>query len=109
MQLSKIYGNVCSIQIYNQLIAALPQKWSRQVEKGDGRELVCLPYIKDTNWLKGTSINGKIYQFHHRTKMLTAAPYRLQNNREENFDVPIPWHMVNELVQKLHLTQQFSI
>ena len=51
MQLSKIYGNICSILIYNQLIAALPQ-WRRQVEKGEDRELVCLPYIKDTNWLK---------------------------------------------------------
>ena len=68
MQLSKIYGNICSIQIYNQLIAALPQKWRRQVEKGECRELVCLSYIKDTNWLKGTGSNRKIYQFHLRTK-----------------------------------------
>lgn len=49
MQLSKIYGNVCSIQSYNQLIVALLQKWRRQVEGGEGKELVCLPYIKDQN------------------------------------------------------------
>uniref|UniRef100_A0A8C7HSX8 Cell division cycle 14Ab n=1 Tax=Oncorhynchus kisutch TaxID=8019 RepID=A0A8C7HSX8_ONCKI len=34
MQLTQTYGNVCSIQNYNQLIAALPQKWKRQVEGG---------------------------------------------------------------------------
>jgi hypothetical protein len=34
------------------------------------------------------------------TKMLTAAPYSLQNKWEKLFDVPIPWHMVYELVQK---------
>ena len=74
--------------------------------KGRSRELVCLPYIKDTNWLKGTSINRKIYQFHLRTKTLTAAPYRLQNKCEEICNVPIPRHMVYELVQKttLHST-----
>jgi hypothetical protein len=72
--------------MYNQLIAVLPQKWRRQVEKGEGRELVCLPYIKDTNWLKVTGINRKIYQFHLRTNMLTAAPYRLQNKWEELFN-----------------------
>ena len=34
MQLTQTYGNVCSTQNYNQLIAALPQKWKRQVEGG---------------------------------------------------------------------------
>ena len=32
--------------------------------------------------------------------MLTAVPYRLQNKWEKISDVPIQWHMVNELVQK---------
>jgi hypothetical protein len=41
MQLTKIYGNVCATQNYNQLIAALPQKWKRQVEAGKSKELVC--------------------------------------------------------------------
>jgi hypothetical protein len=41
--------------------------------------------------------------------MLTAAPHRLQNKWEEIFDVPIPWHMVYELVQKKqHLIQDFE-
>ena len=43
MELSELYGKVCSIQEYNQLITALPQKWRRQVAAGGGRELVCLP------------------------------------------------------------------
>ncbi|CDR00723.1 unnamed protein product [Oncorhynchus mykiss] len=30
MELSELYGKVCSIQEYNQLITALPQKWRRQ-------------------------------------------------------------------------------
>ena len=113
MQLSKIYGDFCSIQTYNQLIAALPQKWRRQVEKGEGRELVCLPCIKDTNWLKGTGINIKIYQFHLRTIFFNNCYIysRLQNKWEEIFNVPIPWHMVYELVQKTTLdsTLSFSI
>jgi hypothetical protein len=52
MQLTEIYGNVCSTQNYNQLISALPQKWKRQVEGGESKELVCQPCIKDQNWLK---------------------------------------------------------
>ena len=38
MQLSKIYENVCSIQSYNQLVAALPQKWRRQGKRGESQE-----------------------------------------------------------------------
>jgi hypothetical protein len=49
-ELSELYGKVCSIQEYNQLITALPQKWRRQVAAGGGRELVCLPNIKDQHW-----------------------------------------------------------
>lgn len=64
MQLSKIYVNVCSIQSYNQLIAELPQKWKRQVEGGEGREPVILPYIKDHNWQNFFCLNKKMYQFH---------------------------------------------
>jgi hypothetical protein len=32
-QLSKVYGDVCSIQKYNKPIAALPQEWKRQLLK----------------------------------------------------------------------------
>ena len=45
-------------------------------------------------------INKNIYQFHLWTKKLTAVPYKLQNSWEEIFDVPIPWHMVYELIRK---------
>jgi hypothetical protein len=100
MQLTKTYGNVCSTQNYNQIIAALPQKWKRKVEEGKGKKLVCRPCIKEHNWLKKIVINKKVYQFHLRTKGLTAVPYRLQNSWEEIFDVPIPWHSVYELIRK---------
>jgi uncharacterized protein YfaT (DUF1175 family) len=70
------------------------------VEEGEGRELVCLPYITNTNWLKIIGIVRKIYQFNLKTKMLTAALYRLQNKWDEISDVPIPWDMVYELIQK---------
>jgi hypothetical protein len=50
MELSELYWKVCSIQEYNQLITALPQKWRRRVAAGGGRELVCLPNIKDQNF-----------------------------------------------------------
>ena len=100
MQLTQTYGNVCSTQNYNQLIAALPQKWKRQVEGDKSKELACRPYIKEHKWLKKSVINKNIYQFHLRTKKLTAVPYKLQNSWEEIFDVPIPWHMVYELIRK---------
>ena len=45
-------------------------------------------------------LNKNIYQFHLRMKNLTAVPYKLQNSWEENFEVPIPWHMVYELTRK---------
>jgi hypothetical protein len=45
-------------------------------------------------------MNKKPYQFHLTTKKLKAVPYRLQNSWEEIFDVPIPWHMVYELIHK---------
>ena len=83
VELSELYGKVCSIQKYNQLITALPQKWRRQVAAGEGRDLVCLPNIKDQNWQRNkNSINRKIYQFHLRTKMLTTVSPRLQNRWE---------------------------
>jgi hypothetical protein len=50
MELSQLYGKVCSIQEYNRLITAIPQKWRRQVAAVGGRELVCQPNIKDQNW-----------------------------------------------------------
>ena len=46
MELSELYGKVCSIQEFNQLITALPHKW-RQVAAGGGRELVCLPSMEE--------------------------------------------------------------
>ena len=99
MELSELYRKVCSIQEYNQLITALPQKWRRRVAVGGGRELVCLPNTKDHNWWRNkNSINRKVYQFHSRTRMLTTVPYRLQNSWEEIFDVPIPWYRVYELI-----------
>ena len=52
IQLTQTYGNVCSTQNYNQLIAALPQKWKRQVEGETSKELVCRPCIKEHKWLK---------------------------------------------------------
>ena len=100
MQLTQTYGNVCSTQNYNQLIAALPQKWKRHVEDEKSKELVCRPCIKDQQWIKKIVISKNIYQFHLRTKQLTAVLYRLQNSWEEIFDVPIPWHMVYELTHK---------
>ena len=85
MQLTQTYGNVCSTQNYNQVIAALPQKWKRQVEGGKIKELVCWLCIKDHKWLKKIVINKNIYQFHLRTKNLTTMPYKLQNGWEEIF------------------------
>ena len=94
MQLTQTYGNVCSTQNYNQLIEVLPQKWKRQLEGGKSKELVCRPCIKEHKWLK------------------KAMPYKLQNSWEEIFDVPIPWHMVYELIRKNNAgfkTSNFSI
>jgi hypothetical protein len=76
----KMYANVCSIQNDNQLITALLQNEMRQVEEGEGKELVCRPCIKDQNRLKKIVINKKLYQFLLRTKKITSAPYRLQNS-----------------------------
>ena len=50
MLLTQTYGNVCSTQNYNQLIAALPQKWKRQVEGEKSKELVCRPCSKEHKW-----------------------------------------------------------
>jgi hypothetical protein len=102
MELSELYGKVCSIQDYNQLITALIQKWRRQVAVGGGRELVSLLNIKDQNLRRNkNSINRKVYQFHLRTRMLTAAPYRWQNSWEEIFYVQIPWYRVYEFIYKM--------
>ena len=68
MLLTQTYGNVCSTQNYNQLIAASPLKWKRQVEGEKSKELVCRPCIKEYKWLKKNVINKNIYQFHLRTK-----------------------------------------
>ena len=56
------------------------------------------PALKNIN---GSSvINKNIYQFHLRTKQLTAVPYKLQNSWEEIFDVPNPRHIVYEQTHK---------
>ena len=109
MQLTQTYGNVCSTQNYTQLIAALPQKWKRQVEGGKSKELVCRPCIKEHKWLKKSVINKNIYQFNLRTKKLTAVPCKLQNSWKEIFDVTIPWHMVYELIRKTTPDAKFHI
>jgi hypothetical protein len=36
--------------------------------RGESKELVCRPCIKDHHWLKKIVINKKVYQFHLRTK-----------------------------------------
>ena len=58
MSFVELYGKVCSIQEYNQLITALPQKWRRQMAAGGGWELVCLPNIKDHNWRRQVAAGG---------------------------------------------------
>ncbi|CDQ89851.1 unnamed protein product [Oncorhynchus mykiss] len=52
-------------------------------------------------------MNKKVYQFHLKTKKLTDVPLTavqltaVQNSWEEMFDVPIPWHMVYEIIGKM--------
>jgi hypothetical protein len=80
----------------------LPQKLRRQLAAGGGKELVCLPNIKEKN-----SINRKVYQFHLRTRVLTAVPYRLQNILEEHW-----WKICRDLVSQspnilIHLVKVF--
>ena len=50
MQLTQTYGNVCSTQNYNQLIAAI-------VERKKSKELFCRPCIKEHKWFKKCVIN----------------------------------------------------
>ena len=91
MELSELYRKVC----VQPVDYSITQKWSRQVAMGEGKELVCLPNIKDQNWQGNKkSINRKVYRFHLRPRMLTTVPYRLQNSWEEIFDVLILWYMV---------------
>jgi hypothetical protein len=40
---------------------------------------------------------------------MTAVPYRLQNCCEEIVDVPLPWHMVYELIQHFQLKLRYNI
>jgi hypothetical protein len=72
-------------------------------------ELVCRQCIKDHNWLKKMVMNKKVYQFHLMTNKLTAVSCRLENIWEEIFDVPIPWHMVYELICKMMLDSKINI
>ena len=65
--------------------------------------LVCHPYGKKTNWLKGTKINKEIYNFHMSSKDLRAIPYRIHSKWENLFDVPIPWNQVFNLIYKTTL------
>ena len=57
----------------NQQNAALPQKWQRQVEGGQSKDLVCRPCIEAHNWLKKSVIKKKEFLFLVRTKKMTAV------------------------------------
>jgi hypothetical protein len=63
MELSELYGKVCSIQDYNQLITELPQKWRRQVAAGGGRPIPYLPNINNQNSLRNKN-RFLMYQLH---------------------------------------------
>ena len=54
------------------------------MERGESKKLV---------------INTKIIPVSFKY-IFTAVPYRLQNSWKEIFDVPIPWHMVYEMIHK---------
>uniref|UniRef100_A0A0E9V7V2 Uncharacterized protein n=1 Tax=Anguilla anguilla TaxID=7936 RepID=A0A0E9V7V2_ANGAN len=99
-QFINIYGNVCPLQKFNQLIAALPQQWKREIRKGNGQELVCRPHIKNYNWLKKRTINREMYTFYLRSKTLTATPYKILDSWEYMLDLPIAWQQVFNLTYK---------
>jgi hypothetical protein len=55
-QLIKVYGEVYTIQNYNQLVSPLPQEWKRHLLTRERNELVCLPPITHFKWLTMTNI-----------------------------------------------------
>lgn len=54
-QLINTYGNVCTMQMYNQLRGAIPHSWKQKIKKNKKTEIhsVCRPHIKKLKWLKG--------------------------------------------------------
>lgn len=90
---------VCTIQKYNQLTAALPQKWTRQLLKR--KEFIVLSSSNENlAWPKMTGINCKMYQFHLKSSGLITMPLQIQDGWEQVFHVPKPWHRVSELIYK---------
>lgn len=43
-----VYGNICDIYTYNQLCAAIPQTWKRNLPI-HVKQMVCCIYIGDTS------------------------------------------------------------
>lgn len=54
------YGNVFFIQSYNQMIAALPQKWRRQVKMGEVGNLFVCPILKTNASMKLEDSNQQV-------------------------------------------------
>lgn len=105
-QLIRIYGTVCTLQQYNQLIGSLPQTWKRKIRNGTGCQLVCRPHMKMATWLKKTKINKDIYKFYSRTKNLVAIPHKILDSWETMLDTPIPR---NQVFITLNKTTLYSI
>ena len=70
-----------------------------KMEEGKSKELG-QPCIKDQKWLKKIMINKKSIPVSFKDQKWTAVTYRLQNSWKVIFDIPIPWHMVYELIHK---------
>lgn len=80
-----INPGVCTIQNYNQLTAALPQKWQL------GMNLFVCHQLKIINGLM--TIHFMIYQFYLRSRGFATMPHKIRDSWEQISDVPLPWFM----------------
>lgn len=92
--LCDIFGKLCSLHQYNQLLAAIPINWKQKIIRNKGKLFVCRPQIREYKWLKKRNINKIVYNSILYNRDLCAIPHKFCNFWEEHFDTPIPWSNV---------------
>ena len=93
----KIFGKLCTLFEYNQLCAAVPVRWKKGIHNTD-RLLVCRPCIREYKWLNKCKINKAVYTHVLHSRKLTAFPHKFCNFWENQFDTPIDWNKVFNLI-----------
>lgn len=93
-EVKKKFGNIGTLQQYNQLVGSIPQTWKKKIRSTYTSHWVCRPSMKVAKWTTKLKINNIMYRFFLVDNKFTEVPFKFMIYWEGQLDTPIPWKCV---------------